>query len=83
MKVGKPYTFRCSELMCEEMERIMKERCVDRTSVIRLALYLLGEYMRREEVQQADLAGLIELMEREAPADYPRFARFSGARAAE
>lgn len=62
--------------MAKEAERIMEERDLDRTSVIKLALYYFSIYMQKEKTQSLDLFELVDDIESMAPPDYPRFAEF-------
>ncbi len=54
------YSFRCSQGMEESLSRLMGELGLNRTSVIRLALYALDCFSRRREVQGLPLAELVE-----------------------
>lgn len=63
--------------MCRVIERIMDERLIDRTTVIKLALYHFDSYMRRLEVQQKDLFDIVDDLERSAAPEQCCFAHFS------
>lgn len=70
------YTFRCTEMMDKYMTHIMESRNLDRTSVIKLALYRLCVFMEREEVKQMDLFELVAALEADKGADFPPFGVF-------
>ncbi len=53
--------------MEECLSRIMSERGLNRTSVIRLALYALDCFSRRSEVRGLTLAELLERLEGISP----------------
>lgn len=59
------------------MTDLMELRNLDRSSVIKLALYLLFSYMQREEVQMMDLYTLVRSLEKQAPDGFPDFATFA------
>ena len=69
--------FRATGMMCDSIERIMNERMIDRTTVIKLALYHFDTYMRREETKRKDLYEIVDDLEKDATRDQCRFARFS------
>lgn len=62
--------------MRDSIERVMQERNLDRTSVIKLALYLFSKYMAREDVRQQSLHELVSTIERMNPRSYPKFHDF-------
>lgn len=70
----------CSFRFTKEMHRfisdIMNERQLDRTSVLKLALYQFSAYMSKEESKMLTLAQLVETLERHAPDGFPDFASF-------
>lgn len=72
------FTFRCPEPMRTAMEQIMEERNLDRTSVIKLALYLLCKTLKRREFKKKDLYQVVRLMEQMAPEKYMSFDEFIG-----
>lgn len=63
--------------MCATIERIMDERLIDRTTVIKLALYYFDTYMRRQEVQTKDLFDIVQELESAAMPGQSCFAKFS------
>lgn len=63
--------------MCAAIDRIMNERLIDRTTVIKLALYHFDSYMRQLEVQTKDLFDIVKDLEQEAMPEQICFARFS------
>ena len=63
--------------MCSTIDRIMDERLIDRTTVIKLALYHFDTYMRRGETRNMNLYEIVEDLEQSADPDQTRFASFS------
>lgn len=76
MSTLKAYTFKCTDTMQHAVQGIMDDWNLDRTSVIKLALYMLSAYMSKEETRRLDLYGLVEDLEKQAPPHYPRYADF-------
>ncbi len=70
------YSFRCSRGMEDCLSRLMRERGLNRTSVIRLALYALDCLSRRGEVRALTLSELLEQLEELAPEAPVSFAEF-------
>ena len=54
----------------------MNELKLDRTSVIKLALYYFTAYMSQEEHKSVGLRELVEMLEQNAPLHFPSFAEF-------
>lgn len=54
------YSFKSTPLMDRFMEDIMEQRNLDRTSVIKLALYLFAYYSKREDVSKMNLRQLVD-----------------------
>lgn len=77
MSKSRTITCRVSEYVCEQIQRIMDERNIDRSTVIKLALYVLDSYMSRRDVQQMDLFAIIADLEKSASSTQPKFAQFS------
>lgn len=71
--IDKIIIFRASEALCECIDRIMKERDIDKTSVIRLAIYVLCVWMGQAEIREMDLPRFIEALGNMAPEDMPAF----------
>lgn len=69
--------FRATESMCETLDRIMDERLIDRTTVIKLALYHFDSYMRKLEVKQKTLYDIVRDLECAAAPEQSCFAHFS------
>lgn len=69
--------FRATELMCSTIDRIMDERLIDRTTVIKLALYHFDSYMRRGDVQKKNLFDIVQDLEDAASPEQSRFEQFS------
>lgn len=76
MSTRRAYTFRSTEMMDEYMETIMQNWEIDRTSVIKLALYRLCTFMEDAEVRKMDRFELVAALEAEKPADFPPFGVF-------
>ncbi len=70
------YSFRCSRGMDESLCRLMRERSLNRTSVIRLALYALDCFSRRRDVRGLSLNELVESLEKVAPGSCLNFRDF-------
>lgn len=70
------YTFRCPEPVQIMLEKIMEERNLDRTSVIKLALYQFCKTMERSDVREKDLYQLIQMLEESTPTTFMSFADF-------
>ncbi len=70
------YSFRCSQAMDASLSRIMKEQGLNRSSVIRLALYTLHCYLYRKDVQGLSLEQLLGRIESLSPEPGQSFARF-------
>ena len=73
----KAYTFRSSKMMDQSMTRLMQDWEIDRTSVIKLSLYLFSIHMQQSNIAHQDLYGLIEELEHLAPPDFPDYASFA------
>ncbi|MBR5194634.1 MAG: hypothetical protein IKW48_00675 [Akkermansia sp.] len=50
---------------------------IDRTSVIKLALYLFAIHMQQSKIERMDHRGLIREIEHMAPPDFPDYASFA------
>ncbi len=72
------YTFRCPEPMRKSIEQIMSERNLDRTSVIKLALYHFCKTMKRRDMKKKDLYQIVQMMETNEPATFMSFEDFIG-----
>lgn len=70
------YTFRSTEMMDKFMNTMMEEWDLDRTSVIKLALYRLSLFMKDRHADKMDLFELVAELERGKPADFPGFGDF-------
>lgn len=55
----------------------MDERLIDRTTVIKLALYSFDSYMRRTDVQEMNLFDIVHELEGAAMPGQSSFAQFS------
>ena len=76
MSTRRAITFRCPETIMQAVEHIMLDRDLDRTSVIKLALYLLTATMKRPDIDEKDLWQLVCWLEHQAPEGMPSFAAF-------
>ena len=70
------YTFRCPEPMRKSMEQIMVERNLDRTSVIKLALYSFCKMMKRRDVKKMNLHQVVQMLEEEKSGKFMSFEDF-------
>ena len=70
-------TFRCTREMDRLITRLMMERNVDRTSIMKLALYMLGGHMSRAAVRKMDIREVVEELETRVPRGFPKFAAFA------
>lgn len=77
MTAPKIICFRATAAVCAAIERIMDERLIDRTTVLKLALYHFDTYMRQQEVQSKDLHGIVRDLEAAAHPGQSPFAHFS------
>ncbi len=59
------------------MSEVMDDWAIDRTSVIKLSLYLLAIHMKQSKIAHQDLFGLIRDIELQAPPDFPDYASFA------
>lgn len=64
--------------MLNSMNEIMIKRYIDRSSVIRLALYLLDSYMKDPAITNCDLYELLGRMESIHPHQRVNFSQFCG-----
>lgn len=71
------YTFRSTKMMEECMSQVMRDWEIDRTSVIKLSLYLLSIHMKQCKIAHQDLYGLIRDIELLAPPGFPDYASFA------
>lgn len=73
----KAYTFRSTEMMEHCMARLMQAWEIDRTSVIKLSLYLFCMHMEKSKIEPQDLYGLIREIELMAPPGFPDYGTFA------
>lgn len=59
------------------MNELMQDWEIDRTSVIKLSLYLLSIHMQQCRLAHRDLYGLIHELELLAPPGFPNYANFA------
>lgn len=76
MSQRRAYTFRSTELMDDVMQDIMNKWEIDRTSVIKLALYKLATFTAADEVRRMSRHELVAALEAEKPDDFPPFGAF-------
>lgn len=69
--------FRATDSIYEMINRIMDERLIDRTTIIKLALYHFDSYMRHIDVKEMDLFGIVHDLEQSAAPGQLRFEQFS------
>ncbi len=70
-------TFRCTREMDRLITKLMEERNLDRTSVMKLALYMLGGYMSRPDVKKKSTRQVLTELETCVPCGFPKFAAFA------
>ena len=70
-------TFRSTRDMDRLITRLMMERNLDRTSIMKLALYMLGGHMSRAAVRKMDIREVVEELETRVPRGFPKFAAFA------
>lgn len=73
----KAYTFRSTRTMDSYMNEIMNGWDLDRTSVIKLALYLFAIHAHHSRRRKLDLWEIVHELEELAPADFPAYADFA------
>lgn len=73
-------SFRCTREMDKRITRVMEERGLDCTSVMKLALYWLSVYMSRVDVRKMDMHQVVAEMEALAPCRFPSFNTFAAER---
>jgi hypothetical protein len=73
----KTFTFRCTKTMENSMNELMLNWELDRTSIIKLSLYLFSIHMKQSKLDHHDLHGLIREIENLAPQDFPDYATFA------
>ena len=76
-------TFRITGVMDKCITRLMSERKLDCTSVIKLALYMLSIYMSRPDVKKKNIHQVLAEIESQAPESFPDFATFAVGRPAQ
>lgn len=77
MATPKVICFRATESMCATINRIMDERLIDRTTVIKLALYHFDSYMRQMDVKEKTMHDIVRDLELAAAPEQSRFEQFS------
>lgn len=70
------YSFKSTHIMDRFMEEIMHERNLDRTSVIKLGLYLLVCYNERDTTKKLGLAEMVSDIESLATSRIPTYGEF-------
>lgn len=76
MASRKVCTFRYTAEMQRIMNELMNELKLDRTSIIKLALYYFTAHMSQEVNKSVSLRELVAELERNAPLHFPSFAEF-------
>lgn len=59
------------------MNKIMNDWSIDRTSVIKLSLYLFAIHARNRESKENNLWSIVQELEKLAPSDFPDYASFA------
>ena len=57
--------------------KLMQERNLDRTSVMKLALYMLSSHMSQPDVKKKSIHQVLAEIESQAPERFPDFATFA------
>lgn len=70
-------TFRCTQEIDKRITKLMAERGLDCTSVIKLALYMLSSHMSHPAVRKQDIREVLAGIEEKRPARFPSFATFA------
>lgn len=70
-------TFRCTREMDKRLTKLMEERRLDRTSLIKLALYMFSIHMSQSAVKKQPIKDVLADMEEKRPARFPSFATFA------
>lgn len=70
-------TFRCTHEMDKRLTKLMEERRLDRTSIIKLALYMLSSHMSQPAVRKQGIRDVLADIEGKRPARFPSFATFA------
>lgn len=82
MKINHPtpttISFKCSSVMLDSINEIMCKRYLDRSSVLRLAVYLLDGFMKRPDMLDIDLHELVDKLEHEHAQEFISFSDFCG-----
>lgn len=72
-------SFKSTRRMMEQMNAIMERWDIDRTSVIKLGLYMLAAHTSKKDVRSIDnLYELLESVEKLSPKSFMRFEEFAG-----
>lgn len=72
----KSISFKCSPSFQCSIQRIMNERNIDKSSIIKLALYLLDGYMQQDEIKKLNIFQLVDSIEKVGPQDRLDFGDF-------
>lgn len=73
----KAHTFRSTSMMDWFMNELMRDWNIDRTSVIKLSLYLFAIHSHKRGSNQYDLWKVVRELEEMAPPDFPDYATFA------
>lgn len=73
----KAYTFRCTKLMEQNVSDLMQTWNLDRTSIIKLALYLFCIHSKKCKIAHQDLYALVREIESLAPPEFPDYGSFA------
>lgn len=77
MATRQSITFRCTREMDKRITKLMNERRLDCTSIIKLALYMLSSHMSRPAVRKLGISEVLAGIEANRPARFPSFATFA------
>ena len=70
-------TFRITSVLDKCITKLMNERKLDSTSIMKLALSMLGSYMSRPDVKKKSIHQVLAEIESQAPERFPDFATFA------
>lgn len=71
------YTFQPTREIERRVTKLMKERNLDRTSIIKLGLYMACGYLSLDGVRRMTLAQAVRDLESHAPKRFPDFSTFA------
>ena len=70
-------TFRITSVVDKCITKLMNERKLDSTSIMKLALYMLSSHMSQPDVKKKSIHQVLAEIESQAPERFPDFATFA------